>query len=110
MKVEHKGHTIYIKDTQLDISRLLHNIESDMGQFGQHNLVIDLSHHTQITAKDLQAFLPLIKGCKKNKKSIIFVAPAADFNAIPASIVAVPTVLEAHDLIEMDEIERDLGF
>jgi ABC-type transporter Mla MlaB component len=110
MKVEHKGHTIHIKDTQLDIPRLIHNMESNMSQFGQHNLIVDLSHHSQITSKDLQAFLPLIKGCKKNKKSIIFVAPSADFNAIPASIVVVPTLLEAHDLIEMDEIERELGF
>ncbi|OYU85130.1 MAG: ribonuclease Z [Flavobacterium sp. BFFFF2] len=110
MKVEHKGHTIHIKDTQLDIPHLIHCIESDLIQFGQHNLIVDLSRHTQITTKDLQAFLPLIKLVKKNKKSFIFVAPSADFNAIPTSIVAVPSLLEAHDLIEMDEIERDLGF
>jgi hypothetical protein len=29
---------------------------------------------------------------------------------VPDEMVVVPTVLEAHDIIEMEEIERDLGF
>jgi hypothetical protein len=33
-----------------------------------------------------------------------------DFNKVPTSLSVVPTLLEAHDMIEMDEIERDLGF
>ena len=33
-----------------------------------------------------------------------------DFNAVPAQITVVPSTQEAHDIIEMEEIERDLGF
>ncbi|MFT7352319.1 MAG: hypothetical protein ACI9XR_002096, partial [Flavobacterium sp.] len=33
-----------------------------------------------------------------------------NFNTLTKSIIVVPTLQEAHDLIEMDEIERDLGF
>jgi hypothetical protein len=33
-----------------------------------------------------------------------------DFNKVPTSLAIVPTKLEAHDIIEMEEIERDLGF
>ena len=32
------------------------------------------------------------------------------FTAWLNALVVVPSVLEAHDIIEMDEIERDLGF
>jgi len=44
------------------------------------------------------------------KKSLVLVAESVDFNAAPQSIIVVPTLLEAQNLIEMDEIERDLGF
>ncbi|MFN3640990.1 MAG: ribonuclease Z, partial [Flavobacterium sp.] len=33
-----------------------------------------------------------------------------NYNDIPEKYNVVPSLLEAHDLIEMDEIERDLGF
>jgi hypothetical protein len=32
-----------------------------------------------------------------------------DYNAVPDTLTVVPSILEAHD-IEMEEIERDLGF
>jgi hypothetical protein len=35
-----------------------------------------------------------------------FVHPSLDYNAVRI----VPSILEAHDIIEMEEIERDLGF
>jgi hypothetical protein len=38
------------------------------------------------------------------------VADNIDFNSVPSKMTLVPTVLEAHDIIEMEEIERDLGF
>jgi hypothetical protein len=55
-------------------------------------------------------FSDLSKLHKKGKKSFVMVAENIDFNAVPKALVVVPSVLEAHDIIEMEEIERDLGF
>jgi hypothetical protein len=33
-----------------------------------------------------------------------------DYNAVPDTLTVVPSLLEANDIIEMEEIERDLGF
>jgi hypothetical protein len=52
----------------------------------------------------------LSKKHKKEKKSLVLVTDAIDFNAVPTTVTVVPTLLEAHDIIEMEEIERDLGF
>lgn len=41
---------------------------------------------------------------------MIVVTDSVDFNKVPSYLNVVPSVLEAHDMIEMDEIERDLGF
>jgi hypothetical protein len=40
----------------------------------------------------------------------VVVAQEVDFNKISDKLTVVPTPLEAHDIIEMEEIERDLGF
>jgi predicted AAA+ superfamily ATPase len=69
-----------------------------------------LSSDKEITEKDLKLFLPLSKVHKKAKKSFVIVASDLDFNAVSDKLAVVPSLLEAHDIIEMEEIERDLGF
>jgi hypothetical protein len=54
--------------------------------------------------------MPLSKQHKKAKKSFVIITSDFDYNAVPAKLTVVPSLLEAHDIIEMEEIERDLGF
>ena len=110
MKVEEHGHTIIIKDTQGDASGFLHKVTQEYKTFAGHNLILDLSHDKSIDMNNITAFGPLAKKHKAAKKSFVLVAPELDYNSVPAFIVIVPYLLEAHDIIEMDEIERDLGF
>ena len=110
MKVTTKGHTIIIKDTEGDIVTFLEKINNQYNSFKDYNLILDVSHDTSVNVKSISVFSDLIKKHKKSKKSIVLVVEDIDFNKIPQSIVVVPTQLEAQDLIEMDEIERDLGF
>ncbi|HEU0125895.1 MULTISPECIES: ribonuclease Z [Flavobacterium] len=109
MKVDQKGHTVTIKDTQGDVNAFLENVTQQFKTFEKQNIIIDLSADA-ITEKDLKAFLPLSKAHKKAKKSFVIVASDLDFNAISDKLAVVPSLLEAHDIIEMEEIERDLGF
>ena len=74
------------------------------------NLIIDITHDKSFEMSNLKQFSDLTKAHKKNKKSFVIVASDIDFNKVPTSINTVPSLLEAHDIIEMEEIERDLGF
>jgi hypothetical protein len=53
--------------------------------------------------------MPLSKLHKKAKNHLLSLLDF-DYNAVPAKLTVVPSLLEAHDIIEMEEIERDLGF
>jgi hypothetical protein len=110
MKVTEKGHTIIIKDTEGDIVEFLEKINSQYNSFKDHNLILDISHDKSVDVKSIKIFSELAKKHKKEKKSLVFVVQDLDYNKVPVSITVVPTQLEALDLIEMDEIERDLGF
>lgn len=110
MKVEEKGHTIIVRDTKGDTDAFLERVANEHKAFEHHNLIVELSHHTPVATADLKKFLPLSKLHRKGKKSFVLVTPDTDFNSVPAQLVVVPSLLEAHDIIEMEEIERDLGF
>lgn len=110
MKVDTKGHTIIIKDTEGNISAFLEKVTSQHASFKNHNLVLDVTHDKSADTKAIKAYSELSKKHKKENKSFVIVAENIDFNDVPSSLLVVPTLLEAHDMIEMEEIERDLGF
>jgi len=110
MKVDQKGHTVCIKDTQGHLVSYLMKVTHEYKTFEKHNIIIDISLHKNLSIKEINTFLPLSKIHKKSKKSFVIVASDVDFNAIPRKLTVVPSLLEAHDIIEMEEIERDLGF
>lgn len=110
MKVDQKDHTTIIKDTQGDLASFLTKVTDQYKTFESQNLIIDLLSYDGLSVEDLKLFLPLSKQHKKAKKSFVIVVSDFDFNALPEKITAVPSLLEANDIIEMEEIERDLGF
>ncbi|KGO85315.1 ribonuclease Z [Flavobacterium rivuli WB 3.3-2 = DSM 21788] len=110
MKVEEKGHTITIKDTQGSSSAFLEKVTEQYNSYKGKNLILDLSLDGELSLNGMLAFLPLSNKHRKGKKSLVLVAPNFDYDEAPDEMVIVPTLLEAHDIIEMEEIERDLGF
>lgn len=110
MKVEQKGHTTIIKDTQGDFSNFILKLSEQFNSFKEQNLILDISKDENLNIKDLKEAKDLANKHKKEKKTMVFVAENIDFNEIPDYLLVVPSLLEAHDIIEMEEIERDLGF
>ncbi|MCG9792764.1 ribonuclease Z [Flavobacterium algicola] len=110
MKVDQKGHTITIKETQGDFTAFLLKVTHQYKTYQEHNLIIDLLPNKEITIDNIKELKALSKQHKKAKKSFVIVADGIDYNAVSTKLTVVPTLLEANDIIGMEEIERDLGF
>jgi hypothetical protein len=110
MKVEQKGHTSIIKDTHGSFVEFIEKLTNQFNSYKNQNLILDVTKDENLTIVDLKFAKDLVKMHKKEKKTMVFVAENLDFNKIPNDLLVVPSVLEAHDIIEMEEIERDLGF
>ena len=110
MQIEKNTHTTTLKDTDGNAISFLEKITSEYSNFKDQNLVLDISEDKSVTLENVLAFLALSNKHRKAKKSFVIVVKDFDFNAVPEEINVVPTVQEAHDIIEMEEIERDLGF
>ena len=57
-----------------------------------------------------EALSIILNTLKADNQSIVFVATPEQFNSLPEVLFVVPTLEEAHDFIELDRIQRDLGF
>lgn len=113
MKIKEKGHTLIVKYNEESIGEFIQKIQNQYNDtFQKHNLVIDLlEQKTTLEQDEVALFESLVEKHKtKANKSLVLVAAGLDYNQFDENLVVVPTLQEAFDLIEMDEIERDLGF
>jgi hypothetical protein len=91
-------------------SEFMDSIDTNIDDIKNQNTIIDLSESVDVSTDDVALFLPLVKIFKKSNKSLVLVIHNVDFNEVDDRINVVPTMQEAFDIIEMEEIERDLGF
>ena len=96
------------KDGIKDFAKFLtHTVPT---RFKDQNLIIDLLSYANLSLDQLLLFIELSNQHRISKHSFVIVNNALDPDILPNEIMVVPTLLEAQDVIEMEEIERDLGF
>jgi hypothetical protein len=59
MKVDQKGHTTTIKDTQNDVEAFVSKIMNEYHVFQNQNLILDVSHNKTLINPDLVHFKEL---------------------------------------------------
>lgn len=79
-------------------------------KFEDDHLIIDLLSFPTLALTEALAFLKLATYHRSSKHSFVLVSTGIDIDEIPDELVIVPTLQEAEDIIEMEAIERDLGF
>ena len=110
MIVDKAENITIITQEKTSIVDLVKKIEADYDTFKNTHLVINLTSFKTISSQDIVEFLQLSNTHRNDKKSFVIVSEKADLDNMPDEILVVPTIQEAHDIIEMEEIERDLGF
>ena len=79
-------------------------------QLKDKNLIVDLLDYQLMSLNDLSLFQKISDEYKEANKSFLVVTNSLNANELPEGIMVVPTLQEAEDIIEMEEIERELGF
>lgn len=111
MKVTEKATYTILKDERDDVLDFAQHLERVVPlYYDKLNLVIDLLQYDQLNLEELVAFIKLSNYQRADKKSYVIVNTGIDYDLVPDEMIVVPTLDEAGDIIEMEEIERDLGF
>lgn len=105
----HKNY-ILLRDEQDDIKDFAQFLPYIFDQFKGKNVIVDLLQYNAASLNDLLLFLELSNAHRATKQSFVMVNAALSIDDIPEELMVVPTLQEAQDVIDMEEIERDLGF
>lgn len=110
MIFDKNGNTSIITQEKASVIELVKKINVLYERFKNDNIIVNLTTLNQVTLSDIVEFLQLSNTHRKAKHSFVIVTDKANLNETPDEIVVVPTLQEAYDIIEMEDIERDLGF
>jgi len=110
MIIDRDGNVTIITQEKASVKTLVNNIEQGYNEFKNYHLIVSLSSIEKIELEDIIEFLRLSNQHRGDKKSFVVVTDKVDYDEMPDEIVVVPTMQEAYDIIEMEDIERDLGF
>lgn len=99
-----------IKPHQNSVKIFLNELKKAESKINNEHLIIDFSEYFNTKIEEFLLFLALSKDYKKKGTSFVIVSKSVETDELPDAIVIVPTINEALDILEMDAIERDLGF
>ena len=109
MILDKVGNTTIVSQENISLARFLENLVNEYAIISSDNIIVNLFSFTDITPDSILEFLDVSRVHKNNNKSFVLVSDKIGYDELPDEINLVPTLQEAHDIIEMEEIERDLG-
>lgn len=103
------GNISIITQEKTSIIELVKKLQIIYSRFENDNIIVNLTSLRQLATNDVIEFLQVSNQHRSLKHSFILVSDSIDLDDIPEELVIVPTLQEAYDVIEMEDIERDLG-
>ncbi len=111
MRIEKNTNYILLADEKDSIADFAKYLEYQIPKsFKDTNLVIDLLQYDSFNLEQLLLFVKASTEQRAQKLSFVLVNDAISPDEIPNEMMVVPTLQEAADIVDMEEIERDLGF
>ncbi len=103
------GNISIITQEKVSVINLVKGIEEAYEKLKFNNIIVILSSLKPVRLHDIIEFLRLSNTHRSSKKSFVIVSNKVNVDEMPDEIIVVPTLQEAYDIIEMEEMERDLG-
>lgn len=110
MIFDQDGNITIITQEKATAIELVKKLQALYPKYKNNNIIVNLTTLGKISLEEIIEFLQLSNTHRASKHSFILVTNKVDFDEVPDEIVVVPTLQEAYDIIEMEEMERDLGF
>ncbi len=110
MILSQDGNISIITQEKATIVELVKKIEALYPKFKNNNIIVNLTSLRTISVQEIIEFLQVSNRHRASKQSFVIVTNKISVEESLDEIVVVPTLQEAYDIIEMEEMERDLGF
>ncbi len=108
MIFDREGNTTLVYQENISLKQFLENLNRSYQKIKNDNIIINLFSFSELNSGDILEFSNLSNMHRASKKSFVLVTDKVSYDQVPDEICLVPSLQEAHDIIEMEEIERDL--
>ncbi|VAW10422.1 FIG00649627: hypothetical protein [hydrothermal vent metagenome] len=109
MIFEKERTTTLVSQENIDLNAFLKNLNGAYTKIKNDNIIVNLFSFSKLTAGDVLEFLQLSNAHREANRSFVLVTNSVSYDEVPDEISVVPTIQEARDIIEIEEIERGLG-
>lgn len=110
MNIKNKESYILISSDENSFSEFYGLFLDKVGIYSQQHIVVKISDKINATKEDFLLFLEIATKKKKEKTSFVIVSDTVNMDDFPEYFNIVPTLIEAEDILEMEDMERELGF
>lgn len=108
MIFDKEGTTTIVSQENISLSIFLKNLNEGYHTIKNDNIIVNLFSFKKLSSNDILEFLEISNQHRAHKKSFIVVTHVVSYDDVPDEIAIAPSIQEARDIIEMEEIERDL--
>ncbi|MGB1042347.1 MAG: hypothetical protein ACPGU6_03060 [Tenacibaculum sp.] len=106
---EHKNYTL-ITSEKSDFSDFFSIFEEKHAIYKEKHLIIKISDNINTSKENILLFLSYADEHQNNGTSFVIILKDVNIDDYPETFNIVPSLTEAEDVIEMENIQRDLGF
>jgi hypothetical protein len=110
MHIEKKENYTLLTSEENTVSELHSEFLKKENEFENENLILCISDSISLKKEEFSLFLVIAEQKKGKKTSFVIVNSNINVDEFPESFNIVPTLQEAEDILEMEAIERELGF
>lgn len=107
--MDKEGNVTIVLQENISLEKFISNLKEVYPKIEKDHIILNLFSFTKLTSDDILEFLQLSDAHRKANKSFVLVTNKVSYTDVPETICVVPTIQEAKDVVEMEEIERDLG-
>ncbi|KKM62872.1 hypothetical protein LCGC14_1517260 [marine sediment metagenome] len=102
------GTTTVVFQEDISLSKFIANLKEGYPKIKNDHIIVNLFSFSKLTSDDVMEFFQLSETHRATDKSFVLVTDKVSYDEAPSAIIVVPTLQEARDIIEIEEIERDL--
>lgn len=110
MKIEQKSDYILFDSEESVFTDFNTFFANNHENFANHNIFVYLSSKVSVDERDISVFLQYADSHKESGTTFVIICQNIDVDNFPESFNIAPTLQEAEDILEMENIQRDLGF
>ena len=110
MNITKKENYIIIEDKNADVGTFATQLAEAHLEFEKDNVVVNVLDKGNLESKDLLVFLEVSDLHRMNKRSFVIASNPLSVETLPQDLIIAPTLREAEDNVNMEELERELGF